>query len=68
MDKVQKYNSFPFNLNLYTDEATAFDSQQGQGRDSFIFTTASRPDLEPTQPPIQWVPSHYSSGGKVTGT
>jgi hypothetical protein len=28
-----------------------FDSRQGLGM--FLFTTASRPDLRPTQPPIQ---------------
>jgi hypothetical protein len=26
----------------------------------FLFTTASRPDLVPTQPPIQWVPGALS--------
>jgi hypothetical protein len=25
----------------------------------FLFTTASRPALEPTQPPIQWVPETF---------
>jgi hypothetical protein len=34
-----------------------------------IFPTASRPDLGPTQPPIQWVPGALSGrvGGKVAG-
>jgi hypothetical protein len=30
-----------------------FDSRHGLG--IFIFATASKPALEPTQPPIQWV-------------
>jgi hypothetical protein len=30
----------------------------------FLFTTASRPHLEPTQPPIQWVPGALSLGLK----
>jgi hypothetical protein len=28
----------------------------------FLFTTASRKTLEPTQPPIQWVPGALSLG------
>jgi hypothetical protein len=35
-----------------------FDSQLGLG--IFLFTTASRPVLGPTQPPIQWVPRALS--------
>jgi hypothetical protein len=35
-----------------------FDSRQGLG--TFLFTTASRPALGPTQPPIQWVPVSLS--------
>jgi len=34
-----------------------FESWQGQG--IFLFTTASRPALWPTQPPIQWVPEAF---------
>jgi hypothetical protein len=37
-------------------------NQQGIG--IFLFTTASRPALEPTQPPIQWVPGALSLGVK----
>jgi len=37
---------------LYSDRG--FESRQGLG--IFLFTTVSRPDLGPTQPPIQWVP------------
>jgi hypothetical protein len=35
-----------------------------QGLRIFLFTTASRPALEPTQPPIQWVPVALSLGVK----
>jgi hypothetical protein len=33
----------------------------------FLFTTASRTALEPTQPPIQWVPGAFSLGIKRPG-
>jgi hypothetical protein len=33
----------------------------------FLFTTASRPVLGPTQPPIQWVPGALSLGIKWPG-
>jgi hypothetical protein len=33
----------------------------------FLFTTASRTSLEPTQPPIQWVPGTLSLGVKRPG-
>jgi hypothetical protein len=42
-----------------------FDSQQGL--EIFLFTTASIPALEPTQPPIQWVPGALSLGVKRPG-
>jgi hypothetical protein len=35
-----------------------FESRQGLG--IFLYTTASRPVLGPTQPPIQWVPGALS--------
>jgi hypothetical protein len=31
---------------------------------NFLFSTSSRPALEPTQPPIQWVPGAFSPGVK----
>jgi hypothetical protein len=33
----------------------------------FLFSIASRPALEPTQPPIQWVQGGSFPGGKVAG-
>jgi hypothetical protein len=33
----------------------------------FLFTTESRTALEPTQPPIQWVPGAFSLGVKRQG-
>jgi hypothetical protein len=43
-----------------------FNSQQGLG--IFLFTTASRTALGPTQPPIQWVPRALSLGVKQPGS
>jgi hypothetical protein len=42
-----------------------FDSRWGLG--IFLFTTASRKALGPTQPPIQWVPGALSLGVKRPG-
>jgi hypothetical protein len=42
-----------------------FESRQELG--IFLFTTASRPSLGPTQPPIQWVPGALSLGVKRPG-
>jgi hypothetical protein len=42
-----------------------FESREGLG--IFLFTTASRPALEPTQPPIQWVSGALSLGEKWPG-
>jgi hypothetical protein len=42
-----------------------FDSRKGQKY--FLFATASRPALEPTQPPIQWVSGALSPGKIVQG-
>jgi hypothetical protein len=37
------------------------------GAGNFIFITASRPALRPTQPPIQWVPGDVSLGVMQSG-
>jgi hypothetical protein len=42
-----------------------FESRQGLG--IFLLTTASRPALGPTQPPIQWVPGALSLGVNQPG-
>jgi hypothetical protein len=42
-----------------------FHSWRGVG--IFLFTTASRTALGPTQPPIQWVPGAHSLGVKRPG-
>jgi hypothetical protein len=44
----------------YRMEDRGFESRQGLG--TFLFTTASRPALGPTQPPIQRVPGALSLG------
>jgi hypothetical protein len=49
----------------WTIGVLGFDSQLGLG--IFLFTTASRTALEPTQPPIQWVPGALSLGVKRPG-
>jgi hypothetical protein len=41
------------------------DSVPGRGKR--FFSTASRPTLGPTQPPVQWVPGALSLGVKQSG-
>jgi len=43
-------------------ERSGFDSRRGQG--IFLFIAVSRTALEPTQPPIHWVPRALSLGAK----
>jgi hypothetical protein len=49
----------------WTIGVLGFDSRLGLG--IFLFTTASRTALEPTQRPIQWVPGALSLGVKRPG-
>jgi hypothetical protein len=39
---------------------------EDRGPGIFLFTTASRTALKPTQPPVQWVPGALSLGVKLT--
>jgi hypothetical protein len=47
------------------DRGSGVDSRRGLG--IFLFTTASRTVLGPTQPPFQWVPGPLSLGVKRPG-
>jgi hypothetical protein len=49
----------------WTIGVLGFDSRQGLG--IFLFITASRPALGPTQTPIQWAPGVLSLGVKRPG-
>jgi hypothetical protein len=46
----------------YELDDRGFESRREQGL--FLFTTASRPALVPTQPPIPWVPGPFFLGIK----
>jgi hypothetical protein len=43
---------------------TGFDSWQGK---IFIFSEVSRLNMEPTQPPLQWVPGNLYPGVRQKG-
>jgi hypothetical protein len=49
----------------WTIGVLGFDSRRGRG--IFLFTTASRTALGPTQPPIQWVAGALFLGVKRSG-
>jgi hypothetical protein len=63
---VQYKHGEPEWLSQYSDGLWAgrsgFDSWKGY--EIFLYSTASRPPLGPTQPPVQWVPRALSLGVK----
>jgi hypothetical protein len=60
----ENYNKRP-NLNVYVNPIRWFESRLRLG--IFLLTTASRPALGSTYPPIQWVPGALSLGVKWRG-
>jgi hypothetical protein len=50
----------------WLDDRGGWRSSPG-GVKNFNFSMSSRPALEFTQPPIQWVPGALSLGGKAAG-
>jgi hypothetical protein len=52
-------------VGIATGSTAGFDSRLGQ--EIFLYYTASRPALKPTQPPIQWVLGALSLGIKQPG-
>jgi hypothetical protein len=62
-------SSFGIFYFLYFSGARAgrpgFNSRQGQ--EIFLYSTASRPALGLTQPPVQWMPGALSPGVKLPG-
>jgi hypothetical protein len=59
------YCSFSPLLQTALHRVLGLHSRRGMG--IFLFTTASRTALGPTQPPIQWVPGALSLGVKRPG-
>jgi len=55
-------NKEEFRMRLATTWTVSFQVPAGAGKGSFIFATATRPALGPTQPLIQWVSGSLSLG------
>jgi hypothetical protein len=66
---IPEYFREPGWLSRYSDwlqvGRSGFDSRQGLR--IFLFDTATRPALGPTQPPVEWVPGSLSLGVKRPG-
>jgi hypothetical protein len=61
---IEAPNSFYDMSCWYSDELHGPSSIPSK---SFLFFTASRSTLRPTQPPVQWVPESLSPGSKAAG-
>jgi hypothetical protein len=59
-EKRPQYFQYPLDATGWTIGVRRFESRRGLG--IFLFTTASRPVLKPTQPPTQWVSGALSLG------
>jgi hypothetical protein len=49
-----------YDLHTFIRQCISWDSTSGWGKKIFLFSTASRTVLRPTQPPIQFVPGDLS--------
>jgi hypothetical protein len=65
---VKHRDNFTFTLPFYFKILDDRDSFSGGGNDRiFLFVTASKTALGPTQPPTQWVPGALTQGVKRLG-
>jgi hypothetical protein len=62
--KTQDYSLFVNNSQNYGLDVRGSRVRFPAGAGNFLFTTASRTALGPTQPPIQWIPGFLSLGVK----
>jgi hypothetical protein len=71
LDVVEKIKSYPCrdsNPDRTADSSVSIATGHGlEGGTIFLFSTSSRPALEITQPPIQWVSRSSFPGGKAAG-